>query len=1154
MPGLLFAQQDPRGRIEGLITDSTGAAVPRASLKATNTATHVTVGAVSNEQGVYEIPYLNPGTYRLEAEMSGFKHWAQPSLEVRTGERLRIDIRLDVGSITESIEVTAETPVLESVSSTVGQVITSRQTSELPLRGGSLAWLYTLAPGVILQGLPAGGPWNIEQASAARVAGGGLGSFDFNLDGVSSNSYGGRTAFVPPQDMVQELRIDTTSYDAAIGHSTGGAINISLKSGTNGLHGVLGLWLAKGPMVTRNFFLNKFIYDPATGPVTPEKIKANTPVDSWWRSSIAVGGPVYIPKVYDGRNRTFWMFGFQSHNRAQPVLQNVAVPTEAQRNGDFSALLRLGLQYQIYDPFTTTPAGARLSRQPVAGNIIPASRIDASARNILKYFPLPNTAGTSDGQQNFSIATPKNQVLHQPVVRIDHNFSATDRMFFRYSRTDFEGHFDRYVAGSDVRGRSLRRPHRGAALDNVWVISPEWALDSRYGFTWFQEYQSFDNIGFDLKEFGFPASLTSELNPKAVSFPQINVNGLLQLGNDGGFRQTYYSHSLLNTMSWTKGLHSVRFGADLRLLYDNSVTYGNVSPRLNFDQNYTRGPLDNSPNAPFGQGLSSLLFGIPTGGFVDLNDSRAESSRFYAFFTQDDWRITRKLTLNLGLRWEVETPTVERYNRATGDFDFATTNPIEAQARLQYARAPIPEVPAGAFRTLGGVTFLGMGGKPRTVRDSYYGAVMPRIGFAYQLTPRMVIRAGYGIFYALLGADFSDVSQPGFNQRTNVVPTNNNGVTYVASISNPLPNGLEKPQGSAGGLLTFLGRTPGFFASDGRRSYTQRWNFNIQVEPMKKTLVEIGYMASRSVRQQVTTQFNGVPRKYLSTSPVRDQAAIDFLSSNVTNPFVGINGFNGAALYISQTASRGQLLRPYPHFTDLSTSLPAGFSWYHALITRLDRRFSGGFLMLANYTWSTTMEALSYLNDTDSSLYRGVSDLDRPHRFAASGLWELPIGKGKQLLAGSPGWLDQVAGGWQVQAIYTGQAGAPLAFSNVIYRGTYDQLSLPAAERKLERWFNTSGFETNSRLQLANNIRAFPARIRQVRAPGINLWDLSAFKNFRIREGLRLQVRGEAEGALNHPNFDAPNTNPANTLFGTVTGTSSGEGERRIFVGLKLIF
>ncbi len=1132
----LTAQQNPRGLVEGQIADSTGAVVPKVIVRASNIETGVVTAGSSNAQGAYEIPYLNPGTYRVTAEHTGFKRWAQSGLEVRAGDRLRIDIKLEVGSIAEAVEVTSESPVLQTDESSVGQVITSRQSADLPLRGGSLAWLYTMAPGVVLPSVPAGGPWNIDQASAGSVEGGGLGSFDFNLDGVTSNAYGGRTNFVPPQDMVQELRIETNSYDASIGHSTGGSINITLKSGTNQLHGALGAWLTKGPLVSRNFF------------------SATSPIDIWWRGSLAVGGPVLIPKLYNGKNRTFWMFGLMTHDRSQPVNNIVSVPTAAQRSGDFSALLKLGTQYQIYDPFTTTPAGTRLSRQPLAGNIIPASRMDSTARNLLKFYPLPNAPGTSDGQSNYNVNVPKDQKERAPVIRIDHNVNDKHRMFGRYSETKFDGQFDEFVPGSTVRGRIRSRPSHGAAFDNVWVISPNWVLDTRYGFSWFRELQSFTNIGYDLKDFGLPSSLVSQLDPQAVSFPLLNVNGMLQLGNDSGFKQTYYTHSLLNTLSYTKGLHTFRMGADLRLTYTNSATYGNVSPQLNFDQTYTKGPLDNSTAAPAGQGLASFLYGIPSGGFVDLNASEAESSKFYSFFLQDDWRVAKKLTLNLGVRWEMETPVTERFNRSTADFNFTTPNPIQAQAQAAYAKAPIAEVPVNAFRTLGGLTFVGIGGNQRGIRDMSYGAVMPRIGLAYQLTPRTVVRTGYGIFYGLLGADYTDVQQPGFSQRTTVVPSNDNGVTYVASISNPLPGGLQKPLGSAGGLLTYLGRAPGFFPTDGRRPYTQRWSLNLQMEPFKNTLLELGYLASRSVRQRVSTQFNAVPQQYLSTSPVRDQAVIDLMSANVANPFRGIAGFEGTTYFTAANTTRSQLLRPYPQFNDLTTGLPAGSSWYNAFTTKLDRRFGHGFMVQGNYTWSRTMEAVSYRNDTDKIPEHVVSNLDRPHRINGSGIWELPIGKGKLVARRTPGWLDQAIGGWQTQAIFTWQIGPPLAFGNVIYTGTYDQIALPADQHTVQRWFNTSGFQRDSRLQLANNLRTFPSRISQARAPGINIWDLSAFKNFRIREGLRLQLRAEAEGALNHPNFSPPNISPTSTLFGAINSTQSGEGERRVFIGVKILF
>ncbi len=1150
-----FAQQDPRGTLEGLITDASGGLIPAARIRATNSATGVTISGTSNELGRYEIPFLLPGPYQVDAEHVGFKRWTQSGLEVRTSDHLRVDIKLELGNTTESIQVTAEAGTLEAASSAVGQVIGAKQSSDLPLRGGSLAWLYLQSPGVVLPALPAGGPWNIDQASNVSGAGGGSKSFDYNVDGVSNNVSGGNTGFVPPPDMVQEVRVDVTSYDAASGHSTGGSINISLKTGTNKLHGALGVAMATGPMITRNFFVNKFIFDPTTGPITAEKIKSRTPVERWRRDTAAVGGPVYIPRLYDGRNKTFWMFGYQGHNRAQPVTQNTTVPTLAQRNGDFSALLALGSSYQIYDPFTTKPSGTtRFQRQPLPGNIIPASRIDAAARGILKYFPLSNTTGSVDAQQNFSVSTPKDQIMHQPVVRVDHNFSQNNRLFARYSQTDFDGHFDQFVAGSTVRGRQRSRPHRGAALDDVVVLSPRMVLDVRYGMSWFREFQGFDNKGWDLKEFGFPASLISQINPAGTTFPVINVNGLLQLGNDGGFSTTNVSHSLLSVLSWMKKSHSLRFGADLRVMFENSTTYGNASPALNFDSTYTKGPLDNAAAAPAGQGLASFLFGIPSGGGIDFNDSLAQASHFSSLFVQDDWRVSRKLTLNLGLRWEYESPVTERYNRTTLDFDSRTANPIQAQAQAQYAKAPLAELPAANFRTIGGVTFAGVNGNPRGIRDAFWPAFMPRLGLAYQIDRRLVMRAGYGVYYALLGADFTEVAQPGFNQRTNVVPSLDNGQTYVASISNPFPAGVEKPKGAAGGLLTFLGRAPGFFARDGRRPYTQHWSASLQFEPMSRTVVELGYLGSRSVRQRVSTELDAVPAQYLSKSLVRDQVAIDSLSAAAANPFRGIDGFAGSALASSVNTTRSQLVRPYPQFTSLSVAMPAGSAWYNALTARFERRFAKGLQVQANYTWSKTMEATAYLNETDSSPSHVVSNLDRPHRLTANGIYELPFGQGRFFLRGAGGVLNQIVGGWQAQAIYTAQSGPPLAFGNVIYRGNFTDIRLPADVQKLDHWFNTSGFERASGAQPASNIRMFPLRISGARAPGINLWDVSAFKNFRLREGLQLQIRGEAEGAANHPNFGLPNMSPANTLFGVISSTNTGEGERRIFAGLKVIF
>lgn len=1151
---LALLAQDPRGFINGQVTDTTGGVIPNATVALTHTRTGVTMRVTTNGEGLFDANYLPTGEYTMQVEFTGFKTWSRSNVDLRIGERVRIDVTLEPGAASEKIQVTAESPVLETTNATVGQVVDRKVLENMPIRSGSVAWLYSLAPGTTLASLPYDGPWNIDQSSAVRVGGTGLGGIDYNVDGVSNNAYGGRTAFIPPADMVDEVRVDTASYDAAVGHTTGGQINISMKSGGNNFHGTLGTFVASGPMMTRNFFTNGFIFNPTTGPITDEKIKRNTPFTRWLRYSAAVGGPVYIPKLYDGRNKTFWMFGYQAHNRLRTVASQTSLPTEAMRRGDFSALLGVGNQYQIYDPFSTRAEGTRFRRDPLPGNIVPASRISREASIYTKFYPLPNAAGTADFLNNYQIGRPDKQDLYQPIVRIDHNFSDRWRSFFRYSQSIFNGSFDAWIPGSDARGRKRKRPHRGYALDNVVMLNSTMTIDVRYGFTWFSEKEAFVNQGYDLSQFGFPTSLTSRLDPRGVTFPLITVNGgVLPLGNNGGFDQRYYSHTLLTVLNYIRGNHSLKFGFDGRLAYDNSITYGNVAPALTFGDVYTRGPLDNAPGSPgFGQSFASMLYGIPTAGGLDINDSRAESSPFYSLFVQDDWRLARTFTLNLGMRWEYEGPIVERYNRSTADFDFTTANPIEATARTNYARAPIAEIPAANFRTPGGLTFLGLNGVPRQFRPAFYKAVMPRIGFAWQFRPTIVMRAGYGLFYGLLGADFSDVPQPGFNQRTNVVASNDNGLTYAASITNPFPNGIDRPVGASQGLTTFLGRSPGFTAADGRRPYTQRWSYSIQFEPMPRSVVEIGYQGNRATRVRVNTQLNPIPRQYMSTLAVRDTATINSLTAAVPNPFRGIAGFSGTAFFNNANTTRAQLLRRSPHFGDLSTGLPAGATWYHAFTARFERRFAQGLLLQANYTWSKAMDAVEYRNPTDDIPSHIISDLDRTQRFTLAAMYELPFGRGKRFGGTMPRWLDLAAGGWQFQALYQGQTGAPLNFGNVIYNGTYT--GLEESNQSLQRWFQTEGFERRAAFQLDQNLRTFPQRLANIRAYGINVWDMSVNKNFQIFEGLKAQLRGEAEGAMNTPNFSPPNTVPTNTLFGQVTNTQTGQEERRIFVGLKLIF
>jgi hypothetical protein len=458
------------------------------------------------------------------------------------------------------------------------------------------------------------------------------------------------------------------------------------------------------------------------------------------------------------------------------------------------------------------------------------------------------------------------------------------------------------------------------------------------------------------------------------------------------------------------------------------------------------------------------------------------------------------------------------------------------------------------LETPGGITFAGVGGNPRGVRDPYWRAVMPRVGFAYRLHQRAVLRGGYGIFFAPIGADFTTAQQPGFSQRTNITPSLDSGLTFAASVSNPLPNGLVQPAGSSGGLTTYLGRAPGFFPTSARRPYSQRWSSTVQFQPTRQTVLEFGYMGSRAVGLAATTDLDPVPRQYLSTLPVRDATVINLLTAAVTNPFLGINGFQGSNYYTALTIQRAQLLKPFPEFSGLTAPLPAGSSWFHAGTARFERRFHRGLQMQASFTHSRTMEAITYLNAGDISPEHVVSNLDRPNRIVASAVWELPLGKGKAIAPAAHGVLNHVIGGWQMQPLFQNQSGPPLAFGNVLYYGLIGAIPLAPDQRSLQEWFDTSNFERVSGKQLANNIRSFPSRLSGVRAAGMSTIDLSMFKTFVVHEGFRVQFRCEAEGIANHPNFAAPNTVPTNVLFGQVTATQTQQEERRISLGLKLTF
>lgn len=1131
--------QNPYGRITGHVVDPTGAAVAGAAVRIVQADTNIAAHATTNGSGVYELPNLPPGRYRIEVSMAGFKRYDRSPLEVRLGEVLGVEIALELGAMEEKVTVTVESPLLETESAGFSQTLTSRMLVDAPLGGRSLTYLMQLAPTMVATSPPMHG-W-LPQArgfdSAFVNGASGSNTNEFTMDGIPNMDRGGTMAFVPPPEMIQEVRVETAGYDASIGHILGAQVNMIVKGGSNTPHGNLYFSHLSRPLMSNPFFVNKALHDLSTGPPTKAKRDSLFPYSLTNRYRGSFGGPVYLPKIYDGRNRTFFNYGNDFMLRLVPSQEFDTVPTAKQRTGDFSGLLALGSQYQIYDPRTIAAApNGRFSRLALAGNIIPASRLSPIASKLIDLYPQPNAAGTSDGRNNLFAAYSDRVPLSLHLVRVDHVINPNHRLYgsFLYNKTRAGLGRDFFTA----TGLTQDDNRFSVVLDDVIAPRPDLVVNLRAGVVRIAHVNAPYTVGVDLAQYGFSPDLLSMIDSETRQLPAINIEGMTAFGTETIDRWGHQNSYFGGNVSHVRGSHTLKTGAEWRVIQSNHTSPGRVTPSFTFAADWTKGPLDTSAAAPIGQGLASFLFGLPTGGFTDRNATYAETSKFFATYLQDDWKVTRKLTINAGLRYEVELPYTERYNRTVRGFDFSAASPISAAALANYTRSPIAQVPVSQFSTRGGLLFAGVNGAPRTLWDTDANNFSPRLGIAYHLMPKMVLRGGYGVFFGTFG-DRTDVFLQGFSRTTTLVPSPDNGLTFTGTLANPFPNGVLQPVGATAGMKTALGQTPAFFWAGAKEPYIQRWSVDVQRELPYRLLLDVGYVGNRGTGLGASTAFNATPEQYLSTSPTRDQAAIDFLAVKVANPFFGLPEFAGTSLSTA-TVNRSQLLAPMPQFVNVGATLSRGFSWYHAATLRVEKRFSRGYSLQGVYTWAKNMEAVAYLNPTDAALTHSISAADRPHHIVISGMWDIPWARKKL-------W-----GGWSLNAIYQWQSGAPIGFGNIIFNGDVHNIVLPGADRKVERWFNTdAGFNKNSAQQLASNIRTFPLRLTGLRADNWNYCDISVIKRFRIRENLHFELRGEAVDAFNSPIFSAPNAVPTNSLFGQVTSTIWTE-QRKITVAGKL--
>lgn len=1124
--------QENRATIVGTITDPQGGMIPNATIKATNIETNATTTTTSNDAGLYTLPFLPVGRYQLTVTASGLKTSVRENLDLRVGDRLQLDFKMEVGAVSETVTISSAAPLLDTATASRGQVIDGEKVHDLPLLGRNPFLLAALASGVQItpsQGSISFRPFDNGGMDNISINGGRSRSNEFLIDGApntgTENNGIGALAFVPSPDAVEEFKVQSNTYDAQFGRTGGGTINLTLKGGTNKFHGAL-YHFFRNDVLNANVFQNN-----AAG--------AKRTAFRWNQPGLVFNGPVWIPGLYNGKDKTFFMFSWEKIKSSLPSPVVRSVPTLEQRNGDFSkTFLANGSPITIYDPLTT-PANctvANCNRTAFLNNQVPASRIDPVAKKLLEYIPLPNQAGNVQGFQNFfNSPNARTDEYDQFASRIDHNLSEKHKLSGRWLRNN--RHETRGLAGYRKEASPFflhSRKNYGGGMDVTSTFSP--TLVSNFKINFIRHEFTIDQYGdnFDIAQLGFPTTLKNQIARQF--FPGITMSGgydsLGGLGFGNGSTYTFSdASSFSDTLNKTIGNHSLKFGGELRVLRDNYIAPTSSFGTFNFTPSFTqRNPL--APDTASGNSFASLLLGYPASASVPINATFAFQHLYYGTFFQDDWRVSRKLTLNLGLRWDYESPTSERFNQLNAGFDKTSPSPLQAPG----------------LQLKGGLLFVNSDNRLPYKRDlNNFG---PRFGAAYQLNEKTVLRGGYGLSYL---PAFDPGTRLGFSVSTDYVASTDGGLRPANTLSNPYPNGLIRPSGSALGLRTLIGQGFTFYDPAPQIPMNHQFSFGVQREIPWKMSLDVSYIGSRT-RKLITSQsINEV-----SASDLAQGAA--YLNAQVPNPMAGLIPSNAALN--GATIVRSQLLRPFPQFTGLTQDrMTIGRAWYNSLQVRLEKRLTNGLHYLLSYTFSKNMEAVGYLNAQDpiGQLASVITGDHAPHRMMISGGYDLPLFKNSSAL------VRGIAGGWKLNAIGTFQSGLPINTPGGVY--LIGDPKLPEGQETWTRWFNTCTLTTTGarqncastsetpvfQIQPAFTLRQHSVRFSNIRTSRPPTFDISLFKTFRFTESVALQLRAEAFNFANTPWFGAPNTTATSTAFGVTTLTQIND-QRNVQLGLKLVF
>ncbi len=1150
-PAILWAQEF-RSSLTGQVTDPSGAVVPNAVVTAVMNNTRQTYTAKTSSAGVYYIPYVLPGTYTMTVKAQGFKTAVQENVVVLAAQSRGVNFKLQVGSVSQAVTVTSTPPIIETASGSGGTVLQTRQVENLPLNGRQVYMLVRTTPGsqFLQQQFGASGysgtrGWDVSNNYSIGGSSAQAGNFNnFTLNGTNitiMTGFGpeGTWMTAPNVDALQEVNIMDQMFDARYGRTGGGVVNMVTKSGTNAYHGDVYEYLENGA-------LNANVFENNANGVPRQNTIQN-------QFGGTFGGPIKKDKV-------FFFGSYEGYRESIPFVTVTSVPTAAERRGDFS-----GTKYTIYDPTTTvcnSPGGTltncpenNYSRTAFPGDVIPSNDISPISTALINLFPMPNINVTSD-QNNFIAAVPDRYRYDQPMVRVDYNTSDLTRW---YSTFEWQkGHEFRDSSGftgpAENGNINTMRENWVASQDMTHVFSPSLVGDFKLSFARFADL--------------FPNGPLSTPTPESIGLhyvhaptttldllPQITFGEIYPqiIGNQ--VTGHFYTNTVFDAdFTKSKGRHNIEFGGEVGEYQFTDPEPGG-SPNGAFS--FGTGPTQYNPTARNtlpgindGNVIATFLLGYPTGGSVDWNTTVAEGFPMWDIYVQDNIRVNRHLTLNIGLRYDVQRGLRERYNRLNRGFCITCVNPITNNPVYQAnLAADAPTLTAyginvASLKTIyGGIQFPGTNGQPVDAYDTDWSNIGPRIGFAYMINPRTVVRGGWGWMYSygIEGGTTSgfSIGTPYVASLDGVTPTN----YFLAG--NPFPNGLNKPVGSSLGLLTNVGNTQQLDFPGRRIPRIQIMSFGVQRELPGHMLLDVKYAGNytRNLRDFVwvngTLPLNGGPMPGNLGYPQLQEGSYDpavgnWYNSNVPNPFYGVlprNTSEGS----SPTIQAARLVVPFPEFGLVGDyTMPLGRVWYDSLQVKLNKRLYGqtrGLSFQVAYTYSKNMQSDGWRNGwpwQDAHQIYEVTGDDRTHILSWSGEWDLPMGKGAKYIAPNPPKaLGAIINGWRFNWIFTAQSGFPEAINGGAWPIPGYSWK-PQGGPTFEQWLNNcNGVPLNCFLSRpAFSQGNQPDRVSWLREPTVPDLDLTLEKNIPITESKHLQFRADAFNFTNTPLFPPPDTNP----------------------------